>query len=642
MTRRTELPRPVPAIRLSVVGHRDLEGVDRSVLRATVTRFLGQLRGAVDESLAKLGKEADPDPYTRKPPLFFLVDPLAEGADQLVAETAVEDSYGYRLRCPIPFTASEYKSFFTHDAEHSVSTFDRLVGDPNNEAVLIELACRPSEAERGAGYAAAADVLLDNSDLLLALYDPSRVGSTGGTAETLAKAMRSGLPVIGVDLRSPENLEALRAGAGGQMRTKPLTPQLLNEIVCGVLLPPGLCGRVQTTDASQNQIARLHRYLREPLITGGPVTRSFAKMLHAVYRGFWLAVPALGSIAARLRPGHHRDEDDLPTPSMPSQSAHLRTIEAIQRPYLGRMAPVDRLAGFYMSLYQGSFVMNFFLGAMAVLFALLAYFNLAHQWVWLWAEVIALSMILANFVASRAWAWHERALDYRFVAEYLRQTTMLAPLGRVAPLIRPSAQYHGHDPWATWMGWYVRALHRDQGLVDFQAPSARKVLRMDEGFLSAMRFRMCEDWLKDQYRYYRAVERRFEAAARAVHALMALLFIIAMAAVAAHLVGVTIDLDETAWRKGALLTMMGAIPPAFLGALHGIAVQGELDLTAGRARDMAAYLARRVREMAQPATQPECAAAVLLSSQAVEAAHTMLDEVLDWRIIHQANQVELA
>jgi hypothetical protein len=627
---------------LGVVGHRDLEGVDRTVLRATVTRFLGELRSAVEQSLTKLGKRASPNPYVRKAPLFFLVDPLAEGADQLIAEAAVEGDYGYRLRCPIPFTAEQYKSFFTYDREQSGSMFDRLVGDPNNDAVLIELACPTSDAERGAAHAAAADVLLDNSDLLLALYDPSRVGSTGGTAETLAKAMRSGLPVIGIDIRSPENLEALSAGAGGKMTAETLTSDTLSEVACRILLPVGLCGDDQNSEAEEDQIERLCRFLREPLIAGGPVTRSFVKMLHAVYRGFWLAVPALGSIAARLRPGDHRDEDNLPTSSTRPESAHLSTINAIQRPYLARMAPVDRLAGFYMSLYQGSFVMNFFFGAMAVLFALLAYFNPTHQWVWLWAEVIALLVILANFVASRAWAWHERALDYRFVAEYLRQTTMLAPLGRVAPLIRPSAQYRGHDPWATWMGWYVRALHRDQGVVEFQSPSAPKFLRMDNGFLSVMRFGMCEDWLKDQYRYYRAVERRFEAAARAVHALMALLFIIAMAAVAAHLLGITIDLDETVWRKGALLTMIGAIPPAFLGALHGIAVQGELDLTAGRARDMAAYLARRVREMAQPAIEPECAAAVLLSSQAVEAAHAMLDEVLDWRIIHQSHQVDLA
>jgi hypothetical protein len=56
---------------------------------------------------------------------------------------------------------------------------------------------------------------------------------------------------------------------------------------------------------------------------------------------------------------------------------------------------------------------------------------------------------------------------------------------------------------------------------------------------------------------------------------------------------------------------------------------------------MGAYLARTVRKMAQPSAEPECAAAIVLSNQAVEAAYAMLDEVLDWRIIHQAHQVEL-
>ena len=122
---------------------------------------------------------------------------------------------------------------------------------------------------------------------------------------------------------------------------------------------------------------------------------------------------------------------------------------------------------------------------------------------------------------------------------------------------------------------------------------------------------------------------------------MGFFFVLAAAAVAAHFVGVDVELDESAWRTGALLTIVGAVPPAFLGALHGIAVQGELDLTAGRAKDMCAYLARAISQIAQPSDQPECAAAVLLSNQAVEAAHMMLGEVLDWRIFHQTHQVEL-
>ena len=641
MTDPPDLPRATPAIRVGVVGHRDLEGIDQGALRESVSRFLAELRSAVGRSLATLDHAVSPHPYAREPARFFLIDPLAEGADQLVAETAIDGGYGYRLRAPIPFATDDYKAYFSHDPECSKAMFDKLVEDPANDAILLELACSSAESERGGGYAAAADVLLDNTDLLLVLHDPSRVGKVGGTAETLMKATREGISAIGIDVRSPHELGILRFDQANRINSEPLSAAGLQAIVWGILAPIGASASGETIDGAEDQIARLQRFLDEPLITGRPGVRLMAKTLCAVYRAFWLAVPGLGSIVTSLRPRNRQVEDSLPTPPEPEGSSSAKTIDAIQRPYLERMAPVDRLAGFYMGLYQGSFVMNFLLGAAAVLFAVLAYFNWARESVWLWAEGLALVVIVLNFVASRAWSWHERAIDYRFVAEYLRQTTMLAPLGRLAPLIRPSAQYRGHDPWSTWMGWYVRALHRDQGVVDFDAPSAPKVLRMDHAFLTTMRYRLCQDWLKDQYRYYATVEKRFEGASRGLRAVMAVLFVVAVAAVAAHFVGVDVQFDESAWRTGALLTIVGAVPPAFLGALHGIAVQGDLDLTAGRARDMCAYLARTITEVAAPSKQPECAAAVLLSNQAVEAAHMMLVEVLDWRILHQAHQVEL-
>jgi hypothetical protein len=640
VTNPRELPRPTPAIRLGVVGHRDLEATDRAALRESVSRFLDELRRAVDKSLATLDRVTRPAPYVREPARFFLIDPLAEGADQLVAEVATQDGHGYRLRAPIPFATEDYKEHFTFHPHDSNATFDQLVGDPANDAILLELVCSTIEAEKGRAYAAAADVLLDNTDLLLALHDPSRTGEVGGTAETLIKATRSGIPVIGVDIRSPRQLSVLRL-EGNRISTAPLTPDALQTIVARILLPVGLPESGEGTWGVEDQLARVQRFLVEPLITGSAGARLLAKTLHAVYRTFWLAVPGLGSIVASFRPRGARTVDGLPTPLDPKDHAAATTIHSIQRPYLERMGPVDRLAGFYMGLYQGSFVMNFLLGAMAVLFAVLAYFNWAHESVWLWADGVALVIILFNFVASRAWGWHERAVDYRFVAEYLRQTMMLAPLGRLAPLIRPSAHHGSHDPWRTWMGWYVRALHRDQGVADFDASSAPRVLRMDRAFLAEMRYRLCEDWLKDQYRYYATVERRFDAASRGLRALMGALFILAAAAVVAHFVGVDVEFDERAWRSGALLTILGAVPPAFLGALHGIAVQGEFDLTAGRAKEMCTYLARAISEIAQPSSQPECAAAVLLSNQAVEAAQMMLGEVLDWRILHQTHQVEL-
>ena len=128
MRQRRELPRPTPAIRLGVVGHRDLEGVDQVALRETVSRFLDELRGAVADALATLDEALSPEPYLRKPTLFFLLDALAEGTDQLVAEVAIEGSYGYRLRAPIPFATDEYKGYFSCDPALASTTFDRLVG----------------------------------------------------------------------------------------------------------------------------------------------------------------------------------------------------------------------------------------------------------------------------------------------------------------------------------------------------------------------------------------------------------------------------------------------------------------------------------------------------------------------------------
>jgi hypothetical protein len=122
---------------------------------------------------------------------------------------------------------------------------------------------------------------------------------------------------------------------------------------------------------------------------------------------------------------------------------------------------------------------------------------------------------------------------------------------------------------------------------------------------------------------------------------MILLFVIAAAGVGAHLMHFTIGLDESSWREDAVLTIIIAALPAFLSALHGIAVQGEFEVTAERAGDMSTYLAHAVAKIAQPPTDSEPGAMIQLSEQAVGAARMMLEEVLDWRIIHQTHEVEL-
>lgn len=608
-----------------MVGNRDLRDVNRGVLTGTVRRFFEMLEEAIVRAVAESRGLHSPGPYTDEPPALFLVDSLAEGADQLVAEAALAVGFQYRLRCPVPFDMDTYKSFFSFEREKSIATFNQITGDVEHDSIVVELACWKGEDHRSDAYAAAADVLLDSADLLLAIYDPSATGGEGGSADTVHKALETGLPVVGVDIREPDKLVLVHSPRRTQGATD-VDADAVHGLVSAILTPPDPAG--------------LRRYLNEPLITGSPLTRSLLLLLSRVYGLFWSAIPWVGSMVAALRP----KADDSATVSLvlPSgeDAGQVRIIEEVQQPYRDRMAPVDSLARFYMKLYRGSFVMNFIVGALAVLFGLLSYFHHAQAALWLRAEILALAIILTNYVGARTWDWHGRALDYRFIAEYLRQMVVLAPLGRSAPLIRPAAQYHEHDPTGTWMAWFVRALDRDQGMIHFESSSVPTVLRIDEAFVETMRSRLCRNWLTAQIKYYRALQRKFHGAIAVVRALMMLLFVAIAAGVGAHLIHVEIPLDESSWREGTLLTIVVVALPALLGALHGIAVQGELEKTADRAGDMSAHLADALARMSH-ASITEGVSATELSDQAVEAARMMLAEVLDWRIIHQAHEVEL-
>ena len=178
------------------------------MLEEAIVRAAGESRGV-----------HSPAPYTDEPPALFLVDSLAEGADQLVAEAAVACGLQYRLRCPVPFDMHTYKSFFSFEREKSIATFDQITGDVEHDPIVVELACWKGDDDRSDAYAAAADVLLDSSDLLLAIYDPSTAGGEGGSADTVHKALESGLPVVGVDIRDPERLVLVNSRSSTQVST---------------------------------------------------------------------------------------------------------------------------------------------------------------------------------------------------------------------------------------------------------------------------------------------------------------------------------------------------------------------------------------------------------------------------------------
>jgi len=149
---------------IAVTGHRDIV-IDDKIRENVDTFFL--------KMLEKYGK-------------ITLLSALAEGADQLVAEFALKYD-NVRLEVPLPFEQEAYVQTFKSQ-EH----FLTLRKEASHTFVV------PKECEHP--YVNLGHYLVDNSDVLLALWDGGFNGKLGGTGEVVkyAKSINQKLVIVSV------------------------------------------------------------------------------------------------------------------------------------------------------------------------------------------------------------------------------------------------------------------------------------------------------------------------------------------------------------------------------------------------------------------------------------------------------------
>jgi hypothetical protein len=152
-----------------VTGHRvltDFEKIDAAVevaLRRIEDRFLGEALTAISA--------------------------LAEGADRMVAHHVLARP-GARLVVPLPLRESDYMADFT--SKESRAEFSNLL---ERAAEVVEM---PSAASREHAYEAAGNYVLDNSDVLITIWDGREAQGLGGTADIVERARKRGLPIAWV------------------------------------------------------------------------------------------------------------------------------------------------------------------------------------------------------------------------------------------------------------------------------------------------------------------------------------------------------------------------------------------------------------------------------------------------------------
>lgn len=153
-------------VRIGVTGHRFLAEIDK-------------LTAALELAL---GKVAEAFPGRN----LVAVSPLAEGADRMVAKAVLDR--GGELVAPLPLPLDDYLQDF--EAGESQTEFRRLLDEASE---VIELPVTPTRNE---AYEQVGLYVLDNCDVLIAIYDGQPAQGQGGTADIVALALERGLPVL--------------------------------------------------------------------------------------------------------------------------------------------------------------------------------------------------------------------------------------------------------------------------------------------------------------------------------------------------------------------------------------------------------------------------------------------------------------
>lgn len=630
--------RPRLAFRLGVAGPRDLPPAAREALRPRIDRLLA----SIEASAAATNKDPQALHDTTQPPLLRLITPLAEGADQLVAEVAL--ARNWRIEAVLPFAAEEYRQDFAHPATpgttpaECLAAFDELLAAAGSNVLALD----GDRTAAARSYEAAGRTVVRNCDLLLAIWDGTATdgadpgqGKRGGTAETVRFAARYGPPVwwLRADgsadpvvlLDTPD----LRRRAAPQEAADPqawLGPYLARSFTCPAATPPhphSIVERIAARCHRGGQRDELRELLAQPPRTDAIFLDGVhARVLNRLRRG-WKerAQPAPAPLDKVATAEWLTDDKERIWPQQSGEAAaHW------QRAY---KAP-DRLSEASGRTYRSGYLLASMAIGLALALAVLGLAVPALKTEATALELLVLLLLYAVVQASAIWRVHQRWLLYRLVAELCRKQEHLAALGWALPLHRVDRAAEAAGAPQRWIGWYFNALAREAPL-----PTGR----FDKARLGAIRDVVRDGLVMGQVYYHgRNLARSIVPAERLLRwgeRLFLATVVIVMLKLGVMLLA----------PKGALgglvvaLGLLAALLPVLSAASFVLRAYMELNLVAEGSRAMLVELADAADaldslDLAKPLASQE------LAAETYALAATMLADVEGWARLFRVKVIE--
>jgi len=597
-------PKP-PRVRLSlgVTGHRQ----NHPAFAPTSPR--------VEATLAEIFNLITEATAAQKPPFgpgsiapTRLHSMLADGFDQMAALQALDRSW--ELVCPLPFgerlnaainaspdTAADARALLSGNQPADTVVAQRAAeinalcarahvfaladDDPEVESVFLAALDNRDDRAKQDVFAAdcservalAARLVIEQSDIIIALWDGVRTTFVGGTGHTIAAALELGAAVVWINPAAPEAWRVLRAPESltclDHAEPKDTRTATLKALVREALEPsaPTRAGHAPAvhhaggvpldTEKWHSRSSPLwHAYRRIEALFSGDKGRNPFRNLTQTYE-----TPdqiATGSGAALLEAAANAPAGDKAFAAQLSQ--HV----------LGRFAWADGISARLSDTYRSGMMINFMLSSLAIVggIAYLPLSDSSHKWAFALFELVLLCAILLITWAGQRRRWHGRWFETRRVAEYLRHAPLLLMLGAARA---PGRWPKGAE--TSLPEWYARHALREAGLprATITAPYLRHVLET-----------LLDTHVREQRDYHHAKARRLTRVHHNLDQVSEWMFRLAVVSVALFLglqVGAWMHWVSKGFLKEAsyIFTFLGVLLPTFGGAIAGVRYFGDFE-----------------------------------------------------------------
>ena len=603
---------------IGVTGHREhkLEGADIAAVTATIARTLAQLQQAV----VAVGTHHH-HAFSTESPQLRMVSALADGADTMVAKAAL--AAGWRLDACLPFPGAQYANDFTNAAHH-----DDFLALLEKVTSTFELPGNHNEAT--AAYEAVGRLVLEQCDMLLALWDGDANRGRGGTSRVVADAVARHIPVIHIHTHGDQLIQDAHATVPVQLLWTGLSDAEIEQ--------PSV--EIVPRAPAETAIAQVVAALTVP-----PEHKVDTRMLMQFYRERAatstpaLPYPLLLAFTG-VRPLSRRD---LKPMQAEASSADLRALLALSAgkadaaanfadKLSARYGVADTAAAYFAQIFRSGFVANFTLAAIAVILALAGLLAPALKLAIISGELICVMLILINTHAGKRFGWHERWMDNRHLAEQLRALAFTSVLGDLGLRNHGShASHSGRDAAEIpgWVGWLARATARETGLPNVNADAAHLTRVRD----------MALHLINEQMAYQHTNAARMHKLEHRLHHAGEILFggtiVACVAWIIFKLTGMPMGVVGNVGMT-EIVTFLTAVLPALGASIYGIRMQGDFAGVAFRSQVTVSRLDRLKRAITNDPLDY-----ARLSARLRNLADIMLTDVSNWRTTYQARPLAL-